>query len=160
MSNADFNNKCQIIYPSLKTFTWGFLSLPIKARIFNRFSFEEKVNFGISFGLKIQRPTTVYSAHNFLAGVSISDVRVDSTNAVHYSTALTSASAFSVSAGYMYQFDKFQIGVFVGTDYISNNAAIGWRYQGVPWIGVGLGLSLFNENQAKPAPDQSQVDRN
>lgn len=161
ISLKDFNDKCESIYPKLTSFTWGFLTLPIKARIFKSFLFEEKVNFGVSFGCKWQRPTTVYSAHNLLFGVSISNVKIDSASvAKNYSSSLSATSAFTFSGGYMYQYDKFQIGAFIGMDYISNNSNIGWKYQGIPWIGVGLGLSLFSENQTKAQGTQSQADKN
>jgi hypothetical protein len=58
ISLKDFNDKCEPIYPKTQSFTWGFLTLPIKARIGTDnapFTFEEKINFGISFGYKQQR---------------------------------------------------------------------------------------------------------
>lgn len=146
----DFNNKCESIYPHQRGFTWGFLTLPIKARFANKnasFTFEEKVNFGLSFGLKWQHVGTTYSASNLLGGVSVGNVKIDNDN---------SASAISFSIGYMYQYDKFQIGLFSGLDYVGQSPQTNWVYQGKPWLGFAIGVSLFGENKTSAPSTQSQ----
>jgi hypothetical protein len=146
----DFNDKCEPIYPHQRSFTWGFLTLPIKARFGNKdasFTFEEKVNFGISFGLKWQHVGTTYSASNLLGGVSVGSVKIDNDN---------SASALSFSVGYMYQYDKFQIGLFSGVDYTGQSPKVNWAYQGKPWVGFAIGVSLFGENKTSAESTQSQ----
>ena len=146
----DFNDKCESIYPHRRGFTWGFLTLPVKARFGNSkapFTFEEKINFGISAGIKWQHVNTVYSASNLLGGVSVGGVKVDKDN---------SASAISLSAGYMYQYDKFQIGIFTGLDFIDKSGTVNWGYQGKPWVGFAIGVSLFGESKTSASGDQIQ----
>ncbi|MDQ0636779.1 hypothetical protein QF042_000344 [Pedobacter sp. W3I1] len=146
----DFNGKCESIYPHKRGFTWGFLTLPIKARFGNSkapFTFEEKINFGISAGVKWQHVNTVYSASNLLGGISVGSVKVDKDN---------SASAISLSVGYMYQYDKFQIGLFTGLDFIDKSGTVNWGYQGKPWLGFAIGFSLFGENKTSASTDQTQ----
>lgn len=150
VSLKDFNNKCESIYPHKRGFTWGFLTLPIKARFGNSkapFTFEEKINFGISAGIKWQHVNTVYSASNLLGGISVGGVKVDKDN---------NASAISLSAGYMYQYDKFQIGIFTGLDFIDKSAGVNWGYQGKPWLGFAIGFSLFGESKTSNSNDQTQ----
>ncbi len=150
ISLKDFNDKCESIYPHKRGFTWGFLTLPIKARFGNSkapFTFEEKINFGISAGLRWQHVNRVYSASNLLGGVSVGGVKIDKDN---------SASALSFSAGYMYQYDVFQIGIFTGVDFIDKSAGVSWGYQGKPWVGFAIGFSLFGENKTTVAGEQSQ----
>lgn len=150
ISLKDFNNKCEFIYPHKRGFTWGFLTLPIKARFGNKkapFTFEEKINFGISAGIKWQHVNTVYSASNLLGGISAGAVKLDKDN---------SASAISLSAGYMYQYDKFQIGVFTGLDFIDKSRGADWAYQGKPWLGFAIGFSLFGESKTSVSNDQTQ----
>ncbi|SDG04415.1 hypothetical protein SAMN05421827_10324 [Pedobacter terrae] len=150
ISLKDFNNKCEPIYPHKRGFTWGFLTLPIKARFGNKkapFTFEEKINFGISAGVKWQHVNTVYSASNLLGGISVGGVKLDKDN---------SAAAISLSAGYMYQYDKFQIGIFTGLDFIDKSRGIDWGYQGKPWLGFAIGFSLFGESKTSASNDQTQ----
>ncbi|MFW0714506.1 hypothetical protein [Pedobacter sp. N23S346] len=146
----DFNDKCESIYPHKIGFTWGFLTLPIKARFGNAkapFTFEEKINFGISAGVRWQRVNRVYSASNLLGGVSVGGVKIDKDN---------SASALSFSAGYMYQYDTFQIGIFTGVDFIDKSAGVSWGHQGKPWVGFAIGFSLFGEGKTTVAGEQTQ----
>lgn len=146
----DFNDKCEPIYPKQFSFTWGFLTLPIKARLgVNKaaFTFEEKINFGISFGGKWQHASTTYQASNLLGGISVANVKVDND---------ISASALSFSGGYMFQYDKFQVGAFLGLDYIAESPKVSWAYQGKPWVGFAIGLSLFGETKTAASTTQTQ----
>ncbi|RKR84240.1 hypothetical protein BDD43_4470 [Mucilaginibacter gracilis] len=150
----DFNDNCESIYPKNNSFTWGFLSLPIKVRFGNAsgpFTVEEKVNFGISLGYKHQYVSKIYRASNILGGVSIGSVKVNNQS----DPTITSASALSFSGGYMFQYDKFQAGIFTGLDYAYS--APGWAYQGKPWIGFAIGVSLFGESKTSASNDQSQA---
>ena len=150
ISLKDFNDKTESIYPKQTSFTWGFLSLPIKARFGNKsapFTFEEKINFGISLGYKWQHVGTTYKASNLLGGVSIANVKVDTDK---------SAAALSFSLGYMFQYDKFQAGLFSGFDFIDQQPKVNWGYQGKPWIGFAIGVSLFGENKTSISTGQSQ----
>jgi hypothetical protein len=144
----EFTTKCETIYPKGNSFTWGFLTLPIKARFGNAkapFAFEEKVNFGLTFGWKRQFASRTYTAGNLLVGVSVSNVKIDDTN---------SQPALSFSTGYMFQYDKFQMGLFTGLDF-TNQLATKWPYQGKPWLGFAIGLSLFGEgNTARTSQTQ------
>jgi hypothetical protein len=146
----EFNDNCEPIYPQLRKFTWGFLTLPIKVRFDNdkgRFSIEEKINFGLSLGARFQQPSTILSAHNALAGVAISNVRI-SDNA--------SAAALSLSAGYMYQYDLFQVGIFTGFDFVGGGQASQFNHQGKPWIGFAIGVSLFGENKTSAGTSSAE----
>ena len=160
----DFNDNCESIYPKAHSFTWGFLTLPIKARFGNAkgpFTFEEKVNFGISLGIKFQHVSKVYKASNILGGISVSGVKIDNTTNVATTTsaspaASSSASALSFSGGYMFQYDTFQVGVFTGFDFTSQTPNLNWAYQGKPWIGFAIGVSLFGESKTAASTNQSQ----
>lgn len=151
----DFSNNCTSIYPRANSFTWGFLTLPIKLRFGNKaapFTFEEKVNFAISLGWKWQQPSTTYIANNLLAGISIGGgVRADNKDGTS-----SSPAAITASIGYMYQYDKFQVGIFTGLDFLSQTTNINWQYQGKPWLGFAIGFSLFGENQTQANKTQTQ----
>lgn len=56
----------------------------------------------------------------------------------------------------MYQYDKFQIGLFTGLDFIDKSAGKNWAYQGKSWLGFAIGFSLFGENKTSATTDQTQ----
>jgi hypothetical protein len=150
MPLKEFNDNCEPIYPSAISFTWGLLTLPVKMRFGTKdapFTFEEKVNFGLTFGVKFQNVSTTYSAHNILAGISVSNVKINEN---------TSGSALSFSAGYMFQYDKFQAGAFLGLDFVGDTQRSQFQYHGRPWLGFAIGLSLFGENKTTADKNQEQ----
>lgn len=50
---------------------------------------------------------------------------------------------FSLGFGATYSFNKLNFGVFYGWDYSLGDASDKWNYNGLPWLGVGVGYSLF-----------------
>ena len=72
----------KIYYGKSNDFTWGVMTLPIKARIGNKkdrfFDFEENLNLGFTAGLKHQITGSHQQWLNYLAGVSVARVRTDS----------------------------------------------------------------------------------
>jgi len=148
-----FSLYCVSIYPSSDKFTWGFLTMPLKLRFDNKnketglpaghFGFEQNLNFGVSFGGKHQFVSTNDISLNYLLGVSV--VNVPLNNATDGNPA-TSAQAVSLSAGLMFQYDKFQIGAFLGKDFTSEHAK-DFLYQGKTWLGIAVGVSLFGEGK-------------
>ncbi|MGZ3873129.1 MAG: hypothetical protein ACXVJD_09445 [Mucilaginibacter sp.] len=147
ISAKDFSDNCVLIYPSGDKFTWGFLTLPVKIRFDNskggRFDFEQNLNFGLTFGDKHQLVSTSDISLNYLLGLSIVNVPLD--DATPTSSA-TSTAAVSTSIGLMLQYDKFQIGAFLGNDFAGAHASQ-FKYQGKPWLGFAIGISLFGEGK-------------
>lgn len=50
---------------------------------------------------------------------------------------------FSFGFGTTYSFNKLNFGLFYGWDYSLGDASNKWNYNGLPWLGVGVGYSLF-----------------
>ncbi|BAO77067.1 porin [Winogradskyella sp. PG-2] len=50
---------------------------------------------------------------------------------------------FSFGFGATYAFNKFNFGVFYGWDYSLGEASEKWNYDKLPWLGIGVGYSLF-----------------
>lgn len=146
-----FNRSCLAYYGPKTDFTWGVMTLPIKLRFGNgkdrQFSFEEKLNLGFVAGIRKQIESTLPQSVNFIGGFGISNVRTDSLSQKSgKSPAGTSAGAFSFNVGVLYAYDNFQIGAFVGADYIPGSLGRDWKYQGRPWVGLAIGISLFSRN--------------
>ncbi|WP_183562244.1 hypothetical protein [Mucilaginibacter sp. SP1R1] len=157
ISAKDFSDNSVSIFPHSNKFTWGFLTLPVKMRFDNnkggRFDFEQNLNFGLTFGDKHQLVSTSDISLNYLLGLSVVNVPLDNATpatATTPATSATSTAAVSTSGGFMFQYDKFQIGAFLGWDFAGAHANE-FKYQGKPWIGFAIGISLFGEGKTTPA---------
>jgi len=158
MSATDFSKNATPIYPKSFTFTWGFLTLPVKMRFPNNnpggiFNFEQNLNFGLTVGFKQQLVRKSDVSWNYLAGLSVVNVPLNDASA---STPATSTAAISISGGIMFQFEKFQIGAFSGFDYAGDHAGQ-FLYQGKPWLGIAIGLSLFGETKTTATPQTNNA---
>ncbi|TWJ01444.1 hypothetical protein JN11_01595 [Mucilaginibacter frigoritolerans] len=158
MSAQDFSANSVVFYPTSYTFTWGFLTLPIKLRFDNslsggRFNFEQNLNFGLTAGIKQQLQRIDDVSLNYLGGLSVVNVPLNNASTAPAGTA-TSTAAVSLSGGVMFQYAKFQMGVFIGWDFAGDHA-YQFSYQGRPWLGFAIGLSLFGASQTT-ATAQSQ----
>jgi hypothetical protein len=148
----DFNSCCKLYYGKRFDFAWGVMTLPIKARLGNGddrfFDVEENLNLGFTFGLRHQLPGVKEQALNYLLGVSIARVRADSISLKNNFKAPQSsvASALMFSGGVLYQYETFQIGIFVGFDNVMGELGRNWKFQSRPWIGFAVGVSLFSRN--------------
>lgn len=54
-----------------------------------------------------------------------------------------SQGLFSFGFGATYSFNKLNFGVFYGWDYSLGGVSKKWNYNKLPWLGVGIGYSLF-----------------
>lgn len=159
-----FNLGCKIYYGSRKDFSWGVMTLPIKARLGDGgdrfFDVEENLNLGFTFGLRQQLQGRKQQALNFLLGISIARVRTDSISLKNNFPAPQSSvsSALMFSAGTLFQHENFQVGFFTGIDNIMGALGRNWKFQGKPWIGFAIGVSLFSNNVTQ-AGDQNNSNK-
>jgi len=144
---------------------FGALVTPFKLR-FNRFSFSN--NLSVGGAVYYQKKFDADWSWGGVLALSLSSVTLDpaSTN-IHQNAAgtnpplktSTTRPAFSPSVHYVLSYKTINLTAGVGFDYISKptniatatNPEAGWIYNGKPWLGIGLGVSLFNNNTTKPA---------
>ena len=159
MPLTSFNQQTQAYFGKSNTFNWGVMTLPVKLRFGNSserfFNFEEKINLGFSAGIKRQFQNRKDVSINYLGGVGIASAKTDSVSLKQgfYDSKHLSEIAFSFNFGVLYQYETFQIGVFIGKDYFSSVLGRQWRYQGKTWLGFAIGVSLF----AKPTATTGTV---
>ncbi len=152
-----FTTATRIYYGKNNEFSWGVMTLPIKARFGNKkdhfFDFEENLNLGFTAGLKHQIEGSHESWINYLGGVSITRVRTDSISLKNHFAVPEAkvSSALMFSAGFLYQYESFQVGIFTGIDVIPGEIGRNWKHQAKPWVGFALGVSLFTKNTAGTA---------
>ncbi len=146
---------------------YGTLVTPFKLR-FNRFSFSNDLSVGGA--VYYQRKFDTDWSLGGVFALSLSSVTLDaastnihqnSTNTNPPLTTSTTRPAFSPSIHYVMSYKNINFTVGVGFDYLSKptdvasatNPEAGWIYNGKPWLGIGLGVSLFNNNATKATPN-------
>lgn len=85
---------------------------------------------------------------SILAGVStvtldsLNTSRTDSPSPLDSETSLT-RGLLSFGCGILGNYNKAGIGIFIGLDYGVGRLAERWDYKGKPWVGLGIGYSIF-----------------
>ncbi|MCB0374634.1 MAG: hypothetical protein KDD04_01820 [Sinomicrobium sp.] len=161
MKLEDLNDKTQEYYGYSDNFTYGVMTLPIKLRFGNNsdrfFNFEENLNLGFTFGYQRKISSRVKQAHNILGGVGISRVTVDEDSLTEgITTSDNTSEALMLNLGYLYQYEAFQVGLFLGTDLIPGSLGREWKFQGKPWLGIAIGVSLFSNNDRKSSEGKNE----
>ncbi len=83
---------------------------------------------------------------NFLAGMFIASITVNSRTTKGYITEEVELPALTPSLGFVFEFNNAtQAGIFIGWDYISGNENIHLLYHNKPWISFGLGYTLLSQ---------------
>ena len=132
MELKDLNNKTMEYFGYSRSFTYGVMTLPVKVRFGNGdnrfFNFEENLNLGFTFGYRYQPSSRVEQAHNLLGGFGISRVKIDSTGfSEEIDLSDDTAAALMINVGYLYQHKTFQVGLFLGSDFIPSTTGKAWR---------------------------------
>src|SRR5690606_22883222 len=123
MKISDFDAKTRSYYGKLNSFTWGFTIVPIKLRFGsdNRdFEYSEGFSLGVNAGYEYSFAGVKAQSISFLGGVAISTVSIDhkTTNGYLDLGETRVVGAFTPSIGIVYTYEKFQVGVFSGIDFI------------------------------------------
>lgn len=147
------NDKTIEYHSASNNFTYGVMTLPIKVRFGNGndrfFNFEENLNLGFTFGYQRQIASRVRQSYNILGGVGISRVTFNEDTMPNTAVAEETAAALMLNIGCLYQYETFQVGAFFGTDLIQGSVGKSWAFQGKPWLGIAIGVSLFTNDKDK-----------
>lgn len=152
----DFNKMTSPFFGSKHSVVWGFSTIPIKLRFKNEtsnFDFETGFSLGVNAGYEYSFRSRKEQAIAFLAGFGVSTVEVYQTGEEP-----STSGAFTPSLGVLYAFENFQIGVFTGIDVIGGSEGDSWRYNNKPWLGIGMGFTLFQKNKTNNDAEQTQKD--
>lgn len=125
----------------------GSIALPFKYR-YQSGEFKKDLSIASMGGIKMQINSKRTASFTFLVGVGISSVGLDSLNTKGKVLETQDRSAVSLSAGIVYQWDRLQIGIFTGNDWLTTPNKDNWSYQGKNWLSIGIGVSLFSEDKA------------
>lgn len=142
----DFNFKAIKRYKSwFPTITAGTVIVPVKLR-FKQFDFSKDITIGPTVGAKFRMSNYTESFMNVLFGFGITSVTLDSFSTKGAIKGVSDRPALTPSLGILFEFNQVQIGIFSGLDYISKKENLDWRYQGKPWLSIGLGYSILSRS--------------
>lgn len=131
--------------------TLGTLMTPFKLRN-DPFQFTTNLNLGTMIVGRINLK------HGFnigaSLGLSLSSVQLDSLSTNGTVTAATERPAFTPSVGIIFGYKNINLTLSRGWDFINKNSSIerSWVYQGKPWFGLGIGISLFKIDSGNSTP--------
>jgi hypothetical protein len=86
-----------------------------------------------------------------LAGFNVSTVNVDSaTTGGKADNNTKTLASITPTLGVLFEVKTFQLGLFTGIDFLTGAGDISqyWMYKNQPWLGVGIGVSLFGNAQS------------
>jgi hypothetical protein len=89
-----------------------------------------------------------------LVGGSIGNVKLTSTNTNNKLTEDANEFAFTPTVGVVLDFKVAQLGLFSGIDILSGSGYKSWVYKGRPWIGMGIGVSIFKKESTNKNKNQ------
>jgi len=156
----DLNEKCMPYFGHKTSFTFGAMTIPMKIRFGKKTNrrtlVEEKLNIGLTPGLKFQISSRKEQSITLMANIGVSNVRTstDTFNA-GYVPSSDNEPALSGAFGLMYQYEKFQIGVLSGKDWLLSDGAPSWKYQSKQWLGIGIGFSFFGQGNGESNPGEN-----
>lgn len=156
--------------------TAGTIVLPVKLR-FNDFQFSQDFSLGAFFGGQWRIHEHKPYFFNFGGTIAISSVLVTEANTHPDSErelgegGFQNLAAFTLALGMVLEFDRVQLGVFTGWDWINNNretlnspgSVTGeqefdfWNYQGKSWLSLGLGFSILSRPSGKEVKPSDQT---
>ena len=111
---------------------------------------EEKLNIGLTPGLKYQISSRKEQSITLMTNIGISNVlTTPNTFNAGYVPSSDNEPALSGAIGLMYQHEKFQIGILSGKDWLLSEGAPSWKYQSKQWLGIGIGFSFFGQGNGE-----------
>lgn len=120
----------------------GAATLPFKLRPQDG-EFSKDVSLSAMGGLDIKFSGTSDVSLGVLGGIGFTSATVDSASTNDQVKVDHEASGLTLSTGLLIRWKSLQIGGFVGWDHLSKTDRAIWIYNGEPWIGIGIGVTIF-----------------
>lgn len=159
MDLEEFNKKTSEYNGSNHSVIWGFSTLPIKLRFSGEdrpFLYETGFSLGINAGYEYQFKSRTKQSIGVLLGIGVSTIAITPESLNDPEAESSTAGAFTPSLGFVYSFESFQIGLFSGYDIIPGPIGEKWVYRNSPWLGLGLGFTIFQKNKTTNTSTQTQ----
>ena len=132
--------------------TTGAFNVPFKLRpplYGNATDFSGAFNFGAAVGLKFDHYKHKKWRNSLVLGFSVSNINLDASVVTKNAAQLAENNGFStlsLSFGWLVEYERAQLGIFVGADHLNrlNQDTYNWKYQGRPWVSIGIGMLIFS----------------
>lgn len=105
--------------------------------------FGNDFNIGISAGWKFRPYPRTQLSHSLVGGLSFSSIKVTPYTTQDFIQSEATQGCVTFSAGYVFEYNKFQVSVFTGIDVMSGEIGRKWIYRNRPWLGLGFGFQIF-----------------
>lgn len=155
LAASDLDKKAVLRYNTRLSFTAGTVLIPVKIRL-QKFDFSKDFTVGSTAGIKCRLSPFLKNYINFLLGVGISSVTLDyrSTNGIIEDT--FDVPALTPSLGCVFDFNNTQAGIFLGSDYITNNEEYNFIYHGKLWLSFGMGFTILSQQSEVAEAERKQ----
>jgi hypothetical protein len=151
LTNAEFT---EVTTKLDARWTFGTVILPLKLRFgdtdtkgnnLRYFDFTSEVNIGLSIAWRMTRANTRTIDTYFFGSLNLTSIPVDSANTHGFQKTKTNASAISPTFGTVINFKNsgLQLIGTIGYDFMAGELGRKWTYRNQPWIGIGVGFSIF-----------------
>jgi len=139
--------------------SFGTMITPFKLRS-HPFAFNSNINLGGAAYVQWKSTKNSNISNGFVLGLSLSSVTLDSSSTNGTVPKNTDRPAVSPSIQYIKSYKNISLTIGIGLDFISQSSYIekSWFYHGRPWIGLGLGVSLFSSSSDAKSTTPSDQD--
>lgn len=155
LTKADFDAYCALFVKTARwSLTFGSSTTPFKFRSHPSL-FTTNLNLGanVSLQYKIGKDFSVGA----IAGISLSSVTLDSFSTKGVVMTSTDRPAVTPTADLIFGYKNINLIVGFGWDIVNRTTALenSWIYNGSRWVGLGIGISLFNPSTTTSSPGTS-----
>ncbi len=158
LAKADYVTNTKIATKNIKkggSLSIGLITLPYKFRFQKKKNeFEGSFNFGASLGYRF--PKNDFNGIDYIVafGVHHTSIKLDSISVGSNAESLVNTnnySALSFSLGFIVEYEKIQVGLFVGIDKLNRNNQdfYKWEYQNKPWVSLAFGSAIYSNSSNK-----------
>lgn len=100
-------------------------------------------NIGVSAGWKFKPYRRLQLSHSLVGGLSFTSIKTTTYTTKDFLQSESTQACVTFSAGYIFEYNKFQISAFSGIDVMSGEVGRKWIYRNRPWYGLGFGFQIF-----------------
>jgi hypothetical protein len=138
----------------------GIITLPFKARFQEQnLGFDTEFNFNSTVSFRVGR--VLGTSFNLQLGAGIGTVGLNKSNTKYLGDGEIQSqdvSTLTVLTGVMLEYEKIQVGLYLGWDHINNQKVFNWESNGDAWIGFGVGFSVFEVDLGNKQTNSNKED--
>ncbi len=134
----------------------GTLAYPFKIRPQGKLTFSKDVALTGLGGIRRNFGASGIQSLSFTIGIGLSSVTLDSLNTSGSILKTSERASITIPFSCIYQWEKLQIGLTCGFDFLSAESNDNWIYHGKPWIALGVGFAIFSSESTEIKDDSKK----